>query len=151
MLLIQVLINGILLGGLYVCMSIGFSLIWGVMNLINLAHGSMIILGAYVTYTITTNLGVDPFLTLPASGALLFMVGYLLQRLLINRIVEASIFLTLILTFGLDMVLGVAENLVAGFINPGYTDAISFLVLVLILVLRPGGLLGEQTFAQPKT
>ncbi len=49
MLLIQVLINGVLLGGLYACMAIGFSVIWGVMNLINIAHGSMIILGAYIT------------------------------------------------------------------------------------------------------
>ena len=105
MLLAQIIVNGILLGGLYACVAIGFSVSWGVMNLINLAHGSMIILGAYITYTLVTTFGVDPFLTLPVSGAALFLLGYLLQGLVINRVVQASVFLTLILTFGLDMVM----------------------------------------------
>ena len=52
MLLTQIVLNGILLGGLYACMAIGFSLIWGVMNIINLAHGSMMLVGAYVTYSL---------------------------------------------------------------------------------------------------
>ena len=105
MLLMQVLVNGILLGGLYACMAIGFSVIWGVMNLINLAHGSMIVLGAYITYFITTQTGVDPFLTIPISGAGLFVLGFLLQKYLLNFVVHASVFMTLILTFGLDMVM----------------------------------------------
>ncbi len=105
MLLIQVLINGVLLGGLYACMAIGFSVIWGVMNLINIAHGSMIILGAYITYLLSTHTGIDPFLTLPVSAAALFCLGYGLQKFLINRVVRASVFMTLIMTFGLDMVM----------------------------------------------
>ncbi|MCZ6861156.1 MAG: branched-chain amino acid ABC transporter permease [Alphaproteobacteria bacterium] len=105
MLLMQILVNGILLGGLYACMAIGFSVIWGVMNIINLAHGSMIVLGAYITYLITTQTGIDPFLTIPASAAGLFLLGYLLQRCLFNFVLHASIFMTLILTFGLDMVM----------------------------------------------
>jgi branched-chain amino acid transport system permease protein len=68
-------------------------------------HGSMMVLGAYITYTLTTRLGIDPFLTLPVSAAALFVLGYFLQLLLINRVVQASVFLTLILTFGVDMVL----------------------------------------------
>jgi branched-chain amino acid transport system permease protein len=105
MLIVQVIINGILLGGLYACMAMGFSIVWGVMNLINLAHGSMIILGAYVTWLISSSTGIDPFLTIPVSGAVLFAVAYMLQAHLINRVVHASVFMTLILTFGLDMVL----------------------------------------------
>jgi branched-chain amino acid transport system permease protein len=101
----QIIVNGILLGGLYACLSIGFSIIWGVMNLINLAHGSMIVLGAYVTFLISSNSGLDPFLTIPASGAALFFLGYVLQRYLLNLIVRASVFMTLIFTFGLDMLL----------------------------------------------
>lgn len=291
MLLMQVLVNGILLGGLYACMAIGFSVIWGVMNLINLAHGSMIVLGAYITYFITTQTGIDPFLTIPISGAGLFVLGFLLQKYLLNFVVHASVFMTLILTFGLDMVminvnlalftadirsittsyaglgfqigeirlpytrlgvfilalaltfalylfmqrtrigrairataqnvraacvvgidtkqiyavtfgigacmagvagslmavvyafspvvgasftmksfvivvlgglgsmkgaivagiiLGVAENLVSGLLIPGYSDAISYILLVLILVLRPRGLFGEQVIAEAK-
>ena len=291
MLLMQVLVNGILLGGLYACMAIGFSVIWGVMNLINLAHGSMIVLGAYITYFITTQTGIDPFLTIPISGAGLFVLGFLLQKYLLNFVVHASVFMTLILTFGLDMVminvnlalftadirsittsyaglgfqigeirlpytrlgvfilalaltfalylfmqrtrigrairataqnvraarvlgidtkriyavtfgigacmagaagslmavvyafspvvgasftmksfvivvlgglgsmkgaivagiiLGVAENLVSGLLDPGYSDATGFILLVLILVLRPRGLFGEQVIAEAK-
>ena len=93
------------MGGLYACIAISFSLIWGVTNLINLAHGSMIILGAYITWLLHTRLGVDPFLTLPASAAALFAFGYALQRLLLNRVLQTSLFMTLILTFGLNMLL----------------------------------------------
>jgi len=103
--LLQVIVNGVLLGGLYACIAIGFSIIWGVMNLINLAHGSMIMLGAYITFLVTTHTGIDPFLTIPAAAAALFALGYVLQKFLINFIVQASIFMTLIFTFGLDMLM----------------------------------------------
>jgi branched-chain amino acid transport system permease protein len=105
LLYLQVLINGVLLGGLYACASIGFSVIWGVMNLINLAHGSMIILGAYITYLITSVTGLDPFLTVPISGAALFILGFAIQKYLINHVIEGTVFMTLILTFGLDLLL----------------------------------------------
>jgi len=83
----------------------GFSVIWGVMNLINLAHGSMIILGAYITYLITSAMGLDPFLTIPISGLVLFLLGFVVQKYVINLVIEGSVFMTLILTFGLDMAL----------------------------------------------
>ena len=105
MLFLQVVTNGILLGGLYSCMAIGFSVIWGVMNVINLAHGSMIIIGAYITYFLHARFGIDPILTIPFSAGALFVFGYMLQRHVINLLMMKSIFLTLILTFGLDMML----------------------------------------------
>ncbi len=105
MLFLQVLINGVLLGGVYACSALGFSVIWGVMNLINLAHGSMIILGAYITYVITTATGLDPFLTLPISCLTLFSLGFFVQKYVINYVIDESVFMTLILTFGLDLVL----------------------------------------------
>jgi branched-chain amino acid transport system permease protein len=105
MVYLQILIDGILLGGLYAVMAMGFSVIWGVMNIINLAHGSMIILGAYITYWLWKEWGIDPFATIPISGGALFCFGFFLQKYLLNRIVAASVFLALIVTFGLDMVL----------------------------------------------
>jgi branched-chain amino acid transport system permease protein len=105
MVYLQLLIDGILLGGLYACMAIGFSVIWGVMNIINLAHGSMIIMGAYITYWLWRDWGIDPFATIPVSAAVLFVFGFALQKFLLNRVVAASVFLSLIITFGLDMVL----------------------------------------------
>lgn len=75
------------------------------MNLVNLAHGSMIMLGAYVSFLLFTAAGWDPFLAIPVCAAVLFAVGYALQRWVINLVVRGSIFMTLILTFGFDMVL----------------------------------------------
>src|ERR1700756_4104863 len=86
-------------------MAIGFSVIWGVTNLINLAHGSMIIIGAYITWLLVNRTGIDPFLLVPVAGAALFLFGYALQRLLLNRVLRSSLFMTLILTFGLNMLL----------------------------------------------
>ncbi len=105
MLTLQVILSGILLGGLYACMAIGFSIIWGVTNLINLAHGSMIIIGAYVTWMLWERFGIDPFLLVPVAGAALFVFGYALYRVLLHRVAVKSLFMTLILTFGLDRVL----------------------------------------------
>lgn len=105
MLTLQIVLSGILLGGLYACMAIGFSVIWGVTGLINLAHGSMIVIGAYLTWWLHTTTGIDPFLTLPLSAAALFVLGVALQRLVLERVIRSSLLMTLVLTFGLNMVL----------------------------------------------
>jgi branched-chain amino acid transport system permease protein len=123
----QVVVNGVLLGGLYACMAIGLSLIWGVMGVINLAHGSMIVVGSYITYALTTQLHIDPFISVPVSALALFALGYLLQRHLLDRVSRESVFLAMIVTFGLDMLL--VNTLHAGFtanqrsIRPSYADA----------------------------
>ena len=105
MLTLQVVLSGVLLGGLYACMAIGFSIVWGVTNLINLAHGSMIIIGAYITWLLWARFGIDPFLLVPVAAAALFAFGFVLYRVLLHRVATASLFMTLILTFGLDRVL----------------------------------------------
>ncbi len=105
MLLVQVLVNGLLLGGLYGIMALGMSLIWGVMNIVNIAHGALIMLGAYLTFWSFTLWGWDPFLSLPATILALFAYGYLLQRFLLNLIVRAQLFLTLLITFGVEVVM----------------------------------------------
>jgi branched-chain amino acid transport system permease protein len=102
---LQIILSGVLLGGLYACMAIGFSIVWGVTNLINLAHGSMIIIGAYITWLLWSRFGIDPFLLIPVAAAALFVFGYALYRLLLHRVATISLFMTLILTFGLDRVL----------------------------------------------
>jgi len=103
--LAQILINGLLKGGLYALMAIGMSLIWGVMNIINIAHGSFIMLGAYLTYWLFTLLGLDPFVSLPISMGAVFLLGWLLQKYLINLVVQADIFITLLLTFGVELLI----------------------------------------------
>jgi branched-chain amino acid transport system permease protein len=84
MLILQLIINGILVGALYTCVALGFSIMWGVMNLINLAHGTLIMVGAYVALLLFTFGGLDPFLAIPVSAAVTFAIGYLLQRWVIN-------------------------------------------------------------------
>lgn len=101
--LLQIIINGILKGGLYALMALGMSLIWGVMDIINIAHGAFIMLGAYCTYWFFSLLGVDPFISLFISILFLFIIGYGIQRYLINLVIRATIFITLILAFGIEI------------------------------------------------
>jgi branched-chain amino acid transport system permease protein len=104
MLYAQILLNGLVLGGLYACIAVGFSLVWGVLNVINILHGSFVVLGSYVAYFAWAHLGVHPYLSIVLAGALLFVVGYLVQAGLINRVVGAPVLTTLVLTFGLDLI-----------------------------------------------
>ncbi|MDB5073018.1 MAG: Inner-rane translocator [Candidatus Eremiobacteraeota bacterium] len=102
-LVLQDLANGILAGGILAVVALGFSLVWGIMNIINLAHGAFVMLGAYLTYQLFASFHVDPFLSLPISFVVLFTAGYLLQRYLINWVVRAPILTTFLLTFGLSL------------------------------------------------
>ncbi|WP_138465956.1 branched-chain amino acid ABC transporter permease [Poseidonocella sp. HB161398] len=101
----QILANGVVLGTLYACIAIGFSLVWGVLNVINMLHGSFIVLGGYLTYFAWAYTGISPVLILPVVAVLLFGLGYALQYLFINKVVSAPVLTTLTLTFGLDMIL----------------------------------------------
>ena len=102
---LQTLINGLVLGALYACLAVGFSLVWGVLNIINMLHGSLIILGGYLTYFAWHGYGINPLLALPVVSLLLYGIGYLTQLLIINRVVTAPVLTTLTLTFGLDLIL----------------------------------------------
>ena len=104
-LLWQILVNGILLGGLYALMALGLALVWGVLNIVNLAHGALIMLGAYVCYYLFMGLNLDPFAALPLTMLTLFGFGYLLQRYVLNLVIRAPMFNTLLITFGIDVVL----------------------------------------------
>ena len=102
---VQLVILGLLAGGVYVAVGVGFGLVWGVLNIVNLAHGALVIIGGYITWLLFTNLGLDPFLTLPVDAVVLFLVGYGLQRMVINRIIRAPLLFTFLLTFGLTLVI----------------------------------------------
>ena len=102
---LQATVNGLLQGGLLALVAVGFSLVWGVMNIVNLAHGAFVLIGAYITWKLQTGPGLDPLLGMFVAAAALFAGGYLLQRHLINLVVNAPIWMTLLLTFGLSLVL----------------------------------------------
>jgi hypothetical protein len=101
---LQATLYGLLQGGLLALIAVGFSLVWGVLNVVNLAHGAFVLIGAYVAWELS-GIGVDPFVGMVAAAALLFVGGYAIQRLLINLVVNAPVFITLLLTFGLELLL----------------------------------------------
>jgi branched-chain amino acid transport system permease protein len=101
-LVLQVLLNGIFLGAIYANIAVGFSLAWGVMDVINVTHGTMIVIGSFITFFLFKFIGIDPFLSIPVSMLILFLIGYSIQKYLL--MVKVGVFLSLILTFGLDLV-----------------------------------------------
>jgi len=103
--LLQAAAYGVVQGGLLGLVAVGFSLVWGVMNVINLSHGALAVTGAYLAWLLNLHFGLDPFLALPVVAVALFLFGYALQRGLINLVINAPIFLTLLLTFGLGLVI----------------------------------------------
>ena len=102
---LQATVNGLLDGGLLALVAVGFSLVWGVMNIVNLAHGAFVLIGAYIGWKLDSSLGIPPLLAMFVAAAALLGVGYLVQRYLINLVVNAPIWMTLLLTFGLSLVL----------------------------------------------
>ncbi|HEU4825097.1 MAG TPA: branched-chain amino acid ABC transporter permease, partial [Dongiaceae bacterium] len=127
MLLAQILLNGVLLGGLYGLMALGMALVWGVLNIVNLAHGALVMLGGYAVYFLFAGAGIDPFLALPIAMAIMFAFGYLLQLAVLNQIIRSAQLNTLLITFGLDVVLTYLAQLLfsADFrtISPSYAGA----------------------------
>ncbi len=102
---LQATVYGLLQGGLLALTAVGFSLVWGVMNVVNLAHGVFVLGGAYVALELHEAFGLDPFLSMLPAALLLFGVGYVIQRFLVNLIINGPLFLTLLLTFGLELIL----------------------------------------------
>ena len=96
---------GILLGGLYAVIALGLSLIFGVVKEINIAHGDLVILGSYFGYVSMTVLGIDPILSLVIGMPLLFGIGFAIQKYLLNRAFRISMDATLIIAFGISIIL----------------------------------------------
>jgi branched-chain amino acid transport system permease protein len=104
-LFLQALVTGLLMGGVYAAYSSGFSLIFGVMNIVNIFHGELIMIGAFTTYWLFTLYHIDPFVTLPISILSASLLGYVIQRVLINRVVEAPPMISYLCTFGVHLIL----------------------------------------------
>jgi branched-chain amino acid transport system permease protein len=99
---VQHIVNGLLQGCILALIGLGFSLVWGILNIVNLAHAALIMIAAYVTYFLWSLVGFDPFVSLPLTMGVLFGIGYILQRVVINLVMGASILTTFLLTFGLE-------------------------------------------------
>jgi len=112
---LDTLLQGVLLGGLYALFAAGLSLVFGIMRLVNLAHGDLIVLAAFLILLIVSTLGLDPFVAAVIAAPLMFGLGWLLQYHLLNRTLGKDILPPLLVTFGLSIVIqnGLLETFTA--------------------------------------
>ena len=101
----QVIVSGLLAGALYAMVALGLGLIFGVMRVLNVAHGPLLMLGAYITYFLFITAGLNPYLSLLVSMPVLFLIGVALQHFLVRRVVDAPELSSLLLTFGISIAL----------------------------------------------
>lgn len=113
MIWIDTLVQGILLGGLYALFASGLSLVFGIMRLVNLAHGDLIVLGAFFILLATSVFGIHPFLAVLIAAPVMFAIGWALQTLVLNRVLGEDILPPLLVTFGLSVV--IQNGLLEGF------------------------------------
>jgi len=99
------MVSGILVGSIYSLIAMGLALIWGVMNIINFAHGDFMMLGAFLTYWVYTLLGLDPLLSIPITFITIFLLGVLIQKGVIDRILEAPLLSQIAATFALVLII----------------------------------------------
>lgn len=109
---LNAIVQGILLGGLYALYGTGLSLIFGVMRIVNLAHGDFIVLAAYLSLVVTQIAGLSPFATILAVVPLLFVFGYVLQKIVLNRALTGNLLPPVVITFGISIILQNALQLV---------------------------------------
>lgn len=101
---VQLILDGILVGAIFALAAYGMALVWGVMNIINIAQGEFVMLGGFITFWVT-QLGIHPFLTLPIAAFGLYVVGWLIYRMVIWRIVDRDMFISILATFGISIIL----------------------------------------------
>ena len=123
---VQNLILGLLLGGVYSLVASGLTLIFGVMRIINIAHGAFLILGAFVNYSVWRALEFDPVLSVLATTPLMFAAGWVIYRVAVSPLRSAPMSSTVLLTFGIALVLeaimGFAWGNTSTAIRPSYVD-----------------------------
>jgi branched-chain amino acid transport system permease protein len=102
---VNIVIQGVLIGGLYALFAAGLALIFGVMRLVNIAHGDLIVLTAYVALMTTEMLGLNPLLAIVIVAPIMAALGYALQRLLLNRTLGDDLLPPLLVTFGLSVMI----------------------------------------------
>jgi branched-chain amino acid transport system permease protein len=125
--LIQAIILGVLTGGVYALMASGQTLIFGIMKVVNLAQGALVVLGAYLTYTLFTQLGIDPFLSVLITTPLLFLVGVAVQWAFLrplhgDDVAQLSLLVTFAVALGVEGVLSFAYGATLTNIQPGYAN-----------------------------
>jgi len=110
---IKIILDGVMIGALFALAAYGLALVWGVMNVKNLAQGDFVIAGGYVAWYLT-GLGLHPLLGVPVAFVLLWVIGWVCYKLVISRVIERDLFTSLLATFGLAIMLAQIMNLLFG-------------------------------------
>lgn len=110
---VDLVIQGLFIGALFALIAYGLALVWGVMNVKNLAQGDMVIMGGYIAYQATL-WGFHPIVALPVAIVLMFSIGWLIYLLIIKRVVDRDMFTSLLATFGLSLLIQQVLNLIYG-------------------------------------
>ena len=118
---LNTLIMGLLLGGLYALIAIGLSLVFGVMKMINVAHGDLVLLGSYLAYAAMTLLHIDPIVSLIGGIPILFVIGFLIQKYLMGPASETSMEAPLLIAFGISLILQNLQQLIFTPMSKGLT------------------------------
>jgi branched-chain amino acid transport system permease protein len=111
---VQAVLNGLLTGSLYALVGMGMALIFGVMRIVNFAHGAFLMLGMYATYELFDKLHINPYIGFLAAAVILFVVGFATYELLLRRVAERSDFMQILLTLGLSLIITDGVQLVFG-------------------------------------
>ena len=101
----QALINGVMMGGLYAAVGVGMSMIFGIAKITNLAHGSFLILAAYISHIFITALGINPFVSLLFVVPIMFIIGFIAQSTLLNKVLDRGAEPPLLITFGFSIII----------------------------------------------
>lgn len=110
---VQLILDGIFVGAVFALAAYGLALVWGVMNVKNLAQGDFVILGGYLAFAMH-NWGVHPVVALPLVMIVMFVLGWIVYRLIIKRVIDQDMFVSLLTTFGLSLLLQQVMNLIFG-------------------------------------
>jgi branched-chain amino acid transport system permease protein len=110
---LQLLIDGLLIGAIFALAAYGMALVWGVMKIINFAQGEFVILGGFIAFSLSRK-GLHPFLGIPVATAALFVIGWILYRIVIVRIVEEDLFISILATFGIAILMQQLMNQLFG-------------------------------------
>lgn len=110
---VQLLLDGLFIGAIFALAAYGLALVWGVMNVKNLAQGDFVMMGGYIAF-VMTKMGIHPILGLPVAIVLMFAFGWIVYRLIISRVIGRDMFTSLLATFGLAILLQQLLNLIFG-------------------------------------
>jgi len=110
---LQALLDGVMVGAIFALAAYGMALVWGVMNIINVCQGEYVILGGYITFTIY-KAGIHPFAGLPIAFIILFLLGYILYRTIVFRVVDKDMFISILATFGISITIQQTMNMIFG-------------------------------------